>query len=103
MTKEEFKEKRLSMGFTQEKMADFLGVTKRQIAYFENGKSEIKKLYIDKISSFDEKREKINLSDDEKKLIQDYQELTKEEKNFFAAQIQLKIAERKMEEAKKAN
>jgi phage repressor protein C with HTH and peptisase S24 domain len=52
MTSSEFKENRLKMGYTQDEMGDFLGVSKRQVANFENGNSIVKEIYAEKITSF---------------------------------------------------
>jgi transcriptional regulator with XRE-family HTH domain len=51
MTKEEFVKIREAIGFTQAQMAAYLDVSIRQIANYENGKTPIKKLYAEKITS----------------------------------------------------
>ena len=48
----ELKKIRESMGVTQPALAEYLGVSVRQIGNFENGKTPIKDLYAEKISSF---------------------------------------------------
>lgn len=48
----ELKKIRESMGVTQPALAEHLGVSVRQIGNFENGKTPIKDLYAEKISSY---------------------------------------------------
>lgn len=55
MNAEEFKELRTSKGLTQSDVAGLLGITTKQVSNIERGVSEIKKMYIEKISSQDQK------------------------------------------------
>ncbi len=73
LSNEDFILKRENMGFTQEQMADYLGVSKRQIANFENGKTPIKKIYVEKISSYFIKPLHISTTSNQKNLSSGYE------------------------------
>lgn len=50
MTGTEFRNKRQELGFTQEKMGDVLGISKRQIINIEQSLNDVKPIYAKKIS-----------------------------------------------------
>lgn len=48
---ENLKKYRLSLGFTQEQVAEFLGVERSTISYYENGEREISFVHLKKLSN----------------------------------------------------
>tara|TARA_R110002126_G_scaffold58659_1_gene154640 strand:+ start:778 stop:951 length:174 start_codon:yes stop_codon:yes gene_type:complete len=52
MTKEEFKQLRISLGLSQPKLAKIVGVNDRSIRRFESGEWPVSKVVLDKLDEY---------------------------------------------------
>ena len=57
MTKEEFKQLRISLGLSQQKLAKIVGVNDRSIRRFESGEWPVSKVVLDKLDEYINRKE----------------------------------------------
>lgn len=96
----EFKKTRESLGFSQKELSEILGVSVRQIVNLENGKTQIREIYIEKISSLMNKKEQIkipkklnsHIGNKEIEILNAYRDLTEEDQEIFYHELKAAAA-----------